>query len=173
MTRCGTCIHSAVHSMLKCDLPPLKSARPRRPDAAKIEQSIPRSPAFDLFSLAVQTSGEVTEWSKVAVSKTVVPFGVPRVRIPTSPLTNKRGSLLSMPGAPLFNSPGETGRFQQASRFAALLIFPRPPLPFREDEAASRPQAARSRRRRKSVDSLIFKSFAACFRFPPVTSSTL
>ena len=32
-----------------------------------------------------QSNGEVPEWSIGAVSKTVVPLGVPRVRIPASP----------------------------------------------------------------------------------------
>lgn len=32
------------------------------------------------------TTGEVPEWSIGAVSKTVVPLRVPRVRIPASPL---------------------------------------------------------------------------------------
>ena len=43
-------------------------------DVAPAPQSIPR--------------GEVTEWSNVAVSKTVVPLRVPRVRIPVSPPYN-------------------------------------------------------------------------------------
>ena len=35
-------------------------------------------------------NGEVPEWSNGAVSKTVVPVRVPRVRIPVSPPNNER-----------------------------------------------------------------------------------
>ena len=38
---------------------------------------------------AFSTNGEMPEWSIGAVSKTVVPLRVPRVRIPISPLFKK------------------------------------------------------------------------------------
>lgn len=39
---------------------------------------------------AFSTNGEMPEWSIGAVSKTVVPLRVPRVRIPVSPLISQK-----------------------------------------------------------------------------------
>ena len=41
-----------------------------------------------MISLGHAFFGEVPEWSNGPVSKTGVPFGVPRVRIPPSPLNS-------------------------------------------------------------------------------------
>lgn len=58
------------------------------------------------FMIFAHPNGELPEWSIGADSKSVVPFGVPGVRIPHSPLTTKEsrradGILLFFPVQPV------------------------------------------------------------------------